>query len=309
MRKTIDVLTIGDLCADLVLSGKDVVPEFGQKEKLVDNYILEMGGSTPIFACQAAKLGLKTTLIGKVGEDVFGDLIRNTLKNAGVEVRYVKKDPSLETGLTVMLNTGSDRAMMTCLGGIDGVTRADVPDHLLKSTRHFHIGSYFLIKQVRPYYQEMIRIAKKSGATISLDTNWDPEEKWNSGIWEILPEVDIFFPNTNEALNIAGEKSIESAVRRFQEYVPMVVIKMAEKGARAFAHGKKFQAEALRVKVADTVGAGDSFDAGFLWGFLRGKSVPECLKAGCICGSLNTTASGGTKGQPGIKDLKKYLAN
>ncbi len=307
MKKSIDLLAIGDLCADLVLSGKDVTPEFGQKEKLVDGYILEMGGSTPILACQAAKLGLNTVLIGKVGRDAFGELIRDTLKEAGVNVRYITKTSGAETGLTVMLNTGSDRAMMTCLGLIDGVARADVPDHLLRSTRHFHIGSYFLIKRVRPDWKEMVRVAKKSGATISLDPNWDPEEKWDSGIREILPDIDIFLPNTNEALGVSGAKDLESAAKELRQYVPIVVVKMAEQGALAFAHGRKFQAPSLKVEVADTVGAGDSFDAGFLWGFLNGKPISECLKIGCICGSRNVTAPGGTRGQIWRKDLKKYL--
>jgi len=307
MKKSIDVLTIGDLCADLVLNGKDVVPEFGQKEKLVENYVLEMGGSTPIFACQTAKLGLKTVLIGKVGEDAFGDMIRDTMKKSGVDVRYVKKDPSQKSGLTVMMNTGKDRAMLTYLGHIDGVTRQDIPDHLLKSTRHFHIGSFYLTRKVRSYYPAMVEKLKKFGATISLDTNWDPEEKWDSGLWELFPYLDIFMPNENEALNISGEKSVDRAGEKLQNYVPIVVIKMGERGAKAFSKGKKYQAEALKVKVVDTVGAGDSFNGGFVWGFLRGKSIAECLKAGCICGSLNVTSSGGTKAQPYLKDLNRYL--
>ena len=92
MAKSWDILTIGDLCADVVLSGRDVVPEFGQKEKLVDDYILEMGGSGSIFVCQAAKLGLRSAIIGRVGNDAFGDMILKALKEAGASVKFVKVD-------------------------------------------------------------------------------------------------------------------------------------------------------------------------------------------------------------------------
>jgi sugar/nucleoside kinase (ribokinase family) len=303
MNKTLDVLTLGDLCADLVVSGKDVVPQFGQKEKMLGDYSLEMGGSTSIFACQAAKLGLNTALIGKVGDDEFGALIRKTLKQAGVSLEYVKTDPAEKTGLTVILNAGNDRAIMTYAGTIDAVAKHDVPDALLKATRHFHIGSYFLMKRIQPHYPALLKKLKKYGVTISLDTNWDPAEKWDSGIWKVLPLVDIFFPNANEARLIARERSLEQAVKKLQKVVPVLVIKKGEQGAEAYAGGKKFAAPALKLKVVDTVGAGDSFDAGFLYGFLSGKSIADALEIGCLCGSLNTAMPGGTRGQPVLKML------
>ncbi len=303
MNKSLDVLTIGDLAADLVLSGRDVVPEFGQKEKMLGDYSLEMGGSTSIFACQAAKLGLKTALIGKVGNDEFGALIKKTLKQAGVSLSYVKTDPSEKTGLTVILNAGNDRAIMTYAGTIDAVNKHDVPDALLKATRHFHIGSYFMMKRLQPAYPALLKKLKRYGASISLDTNWDPEEKWDSGVWKVLPLVDIFFPNANEARLIARERSLEQAVKKLQKVVPVLVIKKGESGAEAYAGGKKFAAQALKMKVVDTVGAGDSFDAGFLYGFLSGKAVADSLEIGCLCGSLNTTMPGGTRGQPRLNNL------
>ena len=145
MKKEIDVLVFGDLCVDLILTGNDVTPEFGQKEKLVDGYSLEMGGSCSIFACQTGKLGLKTVLIGKVGDDQFGRLITGTLGESGVCLDYVKQDANLKTGITVTLNTIKDRAMLTYNGTIDAVGPYDIPGGLLKSVRHLHIGSYYLI--------------------------------------------------------------------------------------------------------------------------------------------------------------------
>jgi sugar/nucleoside kinase (ribokinase family) len=307
MKKSLDILTIGDLCADVVLSGKDVTPEFGQKEKLVEDYIVEMGGSGSIFICQAAKLGLSSALIGRVGDDPFGRMIKKTIEESGASSKFIRTDPHEKTGATFMLNKGHDRAMMTYSGTIDAVVPSDIPVAALKSTRHFHLASFFLMKKIQPHLLRFVRIAKQAGASISMDTNWDPDENWDRGIRKILPYVDVFLPNEAELLNIADEKKIADAVAKMQKLVKVVVVKKGPKGADAYAHGKKFSSPALKVKVADTVGAGDSFDAGFLFGFLKGKSISECLRIGCICGSLNTTMPGGTKGQPGLLELKKYL--
>jgi sugar/nucleoside kinase (ribokinase family) len=307
MEKQFDVLTFGDLCVDMILSGQDVVPEFGQKEKLVEDYFLEMGGSCSIFACQTAKLGLRTALVGKVGKDAFGQLITQTLEDAGVSTQYLKTEPDEKTGISVILNTGNDRAIMTYNGTIDAVQQKDVSDELLRSVRHLHIGSYFLMKKIQPHYPEIIKKLKKYGATISMDTNWDPEEKWDSGIWDILPWVDIFFPNENEAMAITRESSAEKAIDKLKGIVPIVAVKKGEEGAVVYHQGNIYKASALPVEVVDAVGAGDTFDGGFIYGYLNGKSIEECARIGCVCGSLNTRYAGGVKGQPRLDELSAYI--
>lgn len=307
MRKPIDVLTFGDLCADLILSDHDIVPEFGQKEKTILDYSLEMGGSCSIFACQTAKLGLRTAVVGNVGQDAFGDLIYNTLDEAGVSTRYIKRDSNMKTGITVVLNKGHDRAMLTYNGTIDSVGRDDINDEMLRQVRHLHIGSYFLMNKIQPHYPQIIGKLKEYGATISLDTNWDPEEKWDSGIWDIMPYVDIFFPNLNEAMAITGEDSAHRAIDRLKEVVDTVVVKMGEEGAMAYSGGNIYKADALEIDVVDAVGAGDTFDGGFIYGFLNNKTIEESLKIACICGSLNTRKAGGTSGQPKLQEIESII--
>lgn len=305
--KKYDVLTFGDLCVDLILRGGDVVPEFGQKEKLIGDYSLEMGGSCSIFACQTAKLGLNTVVVGKVGDDMFGDIILKTLADAGVSMEYVKKDKSLKTGISVALAKENDRAILTYSGTVDAVKGADIGDELLKSVRHLHIGSYFLMKSIQPHYPGIIRKVKEYGATVSLDTNWDPDEKWDSGIWGILPYVDIIFPNENEAMAITGESTADKAIERLKEIVPVVVVKKGKAGATTYAGGRILNVPAVDVEKIDAVGAGDSFDAGFVYGMLQGMGIGEATKIGCICGSLNTRCAGGTKGQPKLDEVIYYL--
>jgi len=308
MEKKYDILTFGDLCVDLIINGKDVVPEFGQKEKLVEDYFLEMGGSCSIFACQAAKLGLRTAIVGKLGKDQFGRLIYDTLKDAGVSTEHIIFDENLKTGLSLALNIVDDRAILTYNGTIDEVGPENISDELLQSTRHLHIGSYFLMKKIQPHYPSIIKKLKEAGATISLDTNWDPEEKWDSGLRDILPLVDIIFPNDNEAKAITGENDAEIAVKKLREIIPIVVVKKGKDGAVAYQGDKFYATQAIDVPKKDAVGAGDSFDGGFLYGFLSGKSIEECLKIGNICGSLNIRCVGGTKGQPRLDEMLRYFS-
>jgi sugar/nucleoside kinase (ribokinase family) len=304
--KSIDVLTIGDCCVDLILSGGDVVPEFHQKEKTVGNYLLEMGGSNTIFASQAAKLGLKTAVIGKIGDDAFGNLIIDRLADAGVIIDYLMKDPSLKTGITVHLATKDDRAMLTYTGTIDAMGIDDITPILLESARHFHIGSYFLMHEIRPHYPGIIKILKEHGATISLDTNWDPAEAWDNGLADILPLIDIFFPNENEAMGISNTSTLDDAIEVLKDIVPILVVKRGKDGSSVHARGETYNATAIRVPVVDTIGAGDSFDAGFLYGFLNNLPLDECARIGCLCGSLKTREAGGVKGQPRLEEIEKY---
>jgi len=304
--KSIDVLTIGDCCVDLILSGGDVVPEFHQKEKTVGNYLLEMGGSNTIFASQAAKLGLSTAVIGKIGDDAFGNLIVDRLADAGVITEYIIKESSLKTGITVHLATSDDRAMLTYTGTIDAIGIDDITPFLLESTRHFHIGSYFLMHKIQSHYSEIIKTLKEHGATISLDTNWDPSESWNDGLVDILPMIDVLFPNENEAMAIARENTIEDAIETLKSIVPVLVVKRGKDGASVHAGNETFTAPAIKVPVVDTIGAGDSFDAGFLFGFLNNIPLVECTRIGCICGSLKTREAGGVKGQPRLVEIEKY---
>lgn len=308
MAKKYDILTIGDCCVDFILSGGSVVPEFGQKEKIVDNYFLEMGGSCTIFACQAAKLGLKTAVIGKVGADPFGDLILQRLSGAGVDISLMTRDKGLKTGITVVMNTGSDRAMLTYTGTIDVIRPDDVPDALLDSTRHLHIGSYFLMNKIRSHYPDIVKRVKAGGGSVSMDTNWDPTEQWDGGLKVLLPLVDMLMPNEKEAMAIAGTSTIDSAVAALRKIVPILAVKRGKAGATVHANGVDRAVPAVNVKtVVDTVGSGDSFDAGFLYGYLNGMSLPDCARIGSICGSIKTRAPGGIAGQITLGEIRQMI--
>ena len=225
-----DVVTISDSCVDLLLYG-NVVPRFGQVEQLVDDYLLEMGGSCAIFACQAARLGLKVGILGRVGEDDFGRLVLRRLQDCGVDIRHMIVDPSLKTGVGVALCKENDRAILTYMGSICAVTPEDVTDDFLASSRHLHHGSFFLQTRLMDAMPDIFRRARRLGLSTSLDTNWDPREEWNSTLPDLFPLTDIFMPNEQEAMLISRRDSVESALDWFRQAgVPLVVLKQGERG-------------------------------------------------------------------------------
>jgi len=301
--KKYDVLTAFDICVDFLVDLGSTVPEFGQKEKLVDGYGLEMGGSACIFACQCAKLGLVTTGVGSVGHDSFGTFMRDCLEKGGVDTTNLRPTDE-KTALTLSLNKpDGDRGMLTYMGAIDTVEGQWLLE-LLPHTRHLHICSYFLLKKLQPAYPAILQKAKELGVTISLDTNWDPDETWASGVQEILPYVDIFLPNENELMLISRCDTVGAALKYAGQIVPTVVVKCGEEGAYAISNGNMYKHNAAKVTVADTVGAGDSFNGGFVYGFLKGLPVEECLRVATTCGSKSVTKPGGTAGQPRLEDVK-----
>ena len=308
MKKIIDILTAVDTCVDILLDCGSERPKFGQAEQFINDYNMTLGGSCGIFASGIAKLGLHTVVLGAVGDDIFGSFVKVELEKNGVDTSFLRTENGIKTGIgfSLCLNN-SDRSILTYNGSIDSAVSEDFSDEILQKTRHLHIGSYYLMHQLRGAYPDILKKARTYGVPISLDTNWDPSEVWDGGIMEVLPYVDIFFPNENEAMFIAKRDCVEEAMDVLTKIVPVVALKQGNRGASLYVDGKVFTAEALDVTVQDTVGAGDSFDAGFVYAYLNGMPMEECLKIGCICGSCNTKYPGGTKGQPTETQLKSLM--
>ena len=309
-HKLFDVLTFGDLCVDLIVSGDDVTPRFGQVEKLVGDYMLEMGGSCSLFACQAARLGLRTAILGRVGDDSFGRLVVRRLEECGVDTRYVTVDPQLKTGLGIALCQKNDRAILTYMGTINVLQPQDVTDDLLASARHLHHGSYYLHTGLLPGIPEIFRRAKQLGLSTSLDTNWDPQELWDANLAEVLPHTDILMPNEQEARFISHRSSLAKSVARFhQQGVGLVTVKLGAEGALVDDGQAVLRRTVAPVSGGDSIGAGDSFDAGFLAGWLRSLPLERCLELACACGSSVAGKVGGLAGQLGIEDFRLMISD
>jgi sugar/nucleoside kinase (ribokinase family) len=301
---------IGDVNPDLVLSSPGLEPAFGQAETLVDDAELAIGGSGAIMACGAARLGVRTALSGVVGDDIFGEFMRGALQERGVDVGGVVIDPDLKTGLTVVLARQGDRAILTHPGAIAAFKAEMIDDRQLAAARHLHIASWFLQSGLRPHARDLLARARREGLTTSLDPNWDPSGAWDGGLLELLEQVDILLPNAEEVQHIARVAGVEAAARALAARGPMVVVKLGAEGALAvLAGGERVVrcAGPADVAVRDAVGAGDSFDAGFLCGTLGGEGLEPALSLGCACGALSTRAAGGTAAQPSLGEVRSLL--
>ena len=145
------------------------------------------------------------------------------------------------------------------------------------------------------------------GLTVSLDTNYDPTERWEGGIREALAHVDLFLPNETELTKIGGNSRWEKALALLAERVPTVVAKLGAQGAVARRGGEEVAVPPLPATVVDATGAGDSFDAGFVYGLVQGWELTRTLRLAAACGALSTRAVGGTTAQPTLEEALAAL--
>jgi sugar/nucleoside kinase (ribokinase family) len=290
-----DLLVVGDCNPDLLLVGDDVVPEFGQTEKVVRTAALTIGGSASIAACGAARLGLATAFVGAVGRDLFGTFMLDALAGRGIDTSGCVVDAELATGVTVVMVRGDDRAILTAPGAIAALTAAQVGAGLLGAARHLHVASFHLLDGLRPGLERLVAEARAAGVTVSLDPQGDPGGGDGAMLTRLVAQLDVLFVNEQEdaALEPAG--------------CPLVVVKRGPRGALARSPEGVLEAPALPVDAIDATGAGDSFDAGFLAAWLSGEPVEAALRLGCACGALSTRALGGTDAQPTLEEARSAL--
>jgi sugar/nucleoside kinase (ribokinase family) len=294
-----DLLVIGDANPDVVVGPVDQPILFGQRERLVPTGSLVLGGSASIMACGAARLGLRVAFAGRVGDDSAGDFVRTSLADRGVNVDALVVDDTLPTPLTTILTSGDDRAILTSPGCLPSTTADDVPQALLGSVRHVHAASFYLMPALAAGLAGVFKEAKAAKATTSLDPNDDPAGKWDRMVLDpILRVTDYFLPNAAEALALTGHHSVEDAAGILARRGPLVVVKNGLDGALAHNGTRVSTAPALKVETVDAIGAGDSFDAGWVAAVLNGSRTDQALAIAAACGSLSTRAAGGTGAQP-----------
>ncbi len=294
MKPRFDVTIAGELNLDLILYGLPVeLPP--ERELLAESMALTLGSSSAIVAHNLACLGSRVGFQSLIGNDPLGQIALERLAESGVDTSRVRTLKSLGTGLSVILQRQGWRNILTYSGTIARLSLEDLDLDYLSDSRHFHLSSYYLQSDLRPSVPELFRRLKAAGLTISLDTNDDPEDRFEDDFRQLLKDVDIFLPNRREACKIAGTENLDAAVKKLAEIVPLVIVKLGAEGAVARRKGETIESAALRLETVDPVGAGDSFDAGFLCAYLKGQPLQECLAAGNAAGALCTTRAGGTE--------------
>ena len=241
---------------------------------------------------------------------MFGNFMVESMKARGVDISGVVVDPHIQTGLTVILARQVDRAILTYLGSIPALRYEEVDFELIAKCRHLHLGSFFMLDDLRPDIPKLFQKVKKMGLSVSLDTNYDPAEKWDDGLKEAMRNVDVLLPNETEALKISASDNLEIAVEKLVNFGPLVAVKLGKEGAIAKGSSKPFLRQgSIVVNVIDTVGAGDSFDAGFVYGYLSQWDLKKTLKMAVACGSLSTRKAGGTDAQADLAEALKFIKN
>lgn len=293
-KKTNDILVVGELNVDLILNQLNKAPEFG-KEQRADQMTLTLGSSSAIFASNCSSLGSKVTFCGKVGDDGFGKFVMQSLSEKNVNAESVIIEKNLKTGATVIFNYQDDRMMVTHPGAMEHMTVDEIPEDVIKKSRHLHTAAIFFQPGIKKDLVKLFSKAKSFGLTTSMDTQWDPEEVWDIDIKKILPVLDFFLPNEDELIALTESTSLQEALEKISGYETTVVVKQGAKGATMQQDGKSVSIPAYKITdYVDAIGAGDSFDAGFISSYLKGKNLNESLEIGNMAAAVSTTAAGGT---------------
>ncbi|HKW25810.1 MAG TPA: carbohydrate kinase family protein [Terriglobales bacterium] len=301
-----DVTVAGELNLDLILYG---LPENlpTEREFLASGLMVTLGSSSAILAHNLAALGARTAFSSLIGDDPLGEIALQRLAAAGVDVSHVKKASGRTTGLTVILQHDGQRRILTYPGTMSDMSRTDLDIEFLHAARHFHLSSFFLQPKLQPQVAELFREMKAAGLSTSFDTNDDPQDRWD-GVFEVLPHVDVFLPNEREALRLTGAANLEAAVNDLAKRVPVLAVKLGAQGALARRGKAEFRCPAAKVTPVDPVGAGDSFDAGFLYQYVKGADLNACLRYGNLAGALSTTMPGGTEAFRDRSRVKQFFS-
>jgi sugar/nucleoside kinase (ribokinase family) len=294
MEKRFDILVIGELNVDLILNDLEKFPEIG-KEVLAHGMTLTLGSSSAIFASNISSLGARTAFLGKIGRDKFGEVVLESLQANHVDVSMIRTDENAGTGATIILNVEEDRANTTYPGAMDLLTLDDISEDDLNKAGHLHFSSYFLQPGMWNDLGNLFRMARKLGLTTSFDMQWDPQETWKLDMADVLPHVNVFLPNEKELMCLTGQNELKKAIELAGKYTDILVIKRGNKGSMVVTgNGISDLPPFLNKNVVDAIGAGDSFNAGFIYKYLQRNDIAECQRFGNLTGAVSTTAAGGT---------------
>ncbi|HHU62650.1 MAG TPA: carbohydrate kinase family protein [Clostridiales bacterium] len=303
------IVCLGVLCADVIVKPVDKFPDKG-KLNLVDKLELHTGGCATNAAIDLAKLGIKPAIIGKVGDDGFGNFLRSTLEKEGVDVGGLKLSKNDSTSASVVLS-GSDgeRTFLHCLGSNAQFQETDIDFSIIKNTKILFVaGSLLMPKFDGQQTANTLRKAQEMGVYTALDTAWDSTGRWMRAIKPCLPYLDLFMPSIEEAEMISGKSDVNDMADVFIDLgAKLVVIKMGEKGCFIKKpDGTAYTIPAyLDVEAVDTTGAGDAFAAGFITGILKGWDLERCGKFANAVGAHCVMAVGASSG---IKSLDEIMA-
>ena len=300
------ILGVGSPLVDVVVSVDDdfLVNVSGEKGGMELTDILEIerilgktsytpdmlpGGSAANTILALAKLGVPTGFLGKIGNDKQGSFYTDIYKNAGGDIRQFKVSDDIRTGQCLSLVTpDSQRTMRTYLGAAVTLSPDEVSSKDFEGYTHLHVEGYTLHYRGE-YIQKILKLAKEQGLIVSIDlASFEIVKEFKAILPDLLKSyVDVVFCNEDEAMTYCGSNNPEDIFKALDEYCDVIALKLGKDGAMIKAGDTKVKVDAQLVKAVDTTGAGDFWQAGFLYGYIRdGKLSGKLLEKAGGFGSI-----------------------
>lgn len=291
--KDANICIVGNLNIDLIIRNVPHLPDWGQ-EVLGNNYILVSSGQSAYTAFALSKYQVPTSLIGNVGDDIYGEKITNDLNRFGLNIVAVEKVSGGNTGITVaIVRKDGERAFVSDPSSLVTFDRSLVERHMhlvINANITCVVGIFFLPNFKLEDVQFVCRESKNAGRLTLLDTGWDPDnwqKKTVKDLRSTLQFVDFFIPNMDEAKAITGKNDPEQAARDLiEDGCGTVIIKLGEKGSYLLSSDQSIYVPSFNVNVFDAVGAGDVFNAGFIFGTLQGWPMEARMIFGSATSAL-----------------------
>jgi sugar/nucleoside kinase (ribokinase family) len=298
MSESPQVLCAGIVVADHVCTPIDHLPAAGELVK-ADRLLLTIGGCAANVAVDLNKMGVRAAVVGRVGGDLFGKIVRDLLRAEGIDDSAVAVSPEAETSQTLIVNVvGQDRRFIHTFGANAEFRASDIPPDLVKRCRVLYLGGYLVMPEVRQ--DELARVfadARAAGVKTVLDVVTPGPGNYLDELERLLPHVDVFLPNNHEAELITGEKDPLRQAERFHGLgVQTSVVTLGGEGAVLVQDGLRLRAGVYSVPLVDASGGGDAFDAGFIYGLLHGLGAEDTLRVASALGASCVRAVGTTPG-------------
>ncbi|WP_082233244.1 sugar kinase [Halobacillus massiliensis] len=306
-----DIITIGDAMIAFE-------PDSTGPLRFASQFQKKVGGAELNVMVGCSRLGLNTGWISRLGHDEFGRAIRNYARGEGVDVSQVEFVTGHPTSVYFkeMMEDGSVRTLYYREKSPTLPMRAeDLDEDYIKQAKILHITGIFpaIDESNVAIIERAISLAKKHGVKVSFDPNirlklWSKEEARDT-LGRILPSVDILLAGADEMDILIGEKDPAKIIEKTKELgIEYTAIKMGSEGSVGFFEGKTINAPPVpSKKVVDTVGAGDGFNAGFLYGFIQNWSIEKTLHFANTIGSMVVGVKGDNEGLPYYEDVQILL--
>jgi len=300
------VLFVGDINVDVMMGGLESLPVV-DREITCESFDVTMGSSAVLAACAYSSLGGAAAFLGLAGRDDYGAFMLRGLRDFGIDTGLIRRTDAVRTGVTVNLIHGRTRSQVTYPGTIAAFDGADVDASVFAGVAHVHFAGPYQQTSFRPHITRLLEQAQAAGASASLDPQWDASEEW-ACMDEWLPLLTHFLANEDEAMSMTGTESPEEACAALAAKTACPVVKTGRKGAVVQVEGRAVAVPTYRAEVVDTTGAGDCFDAGFLYARLeRGLAVAEAAAFGNATGARSCTFVGGVAARSSYADVASFM--